>query len=233
MEKYRKGYLLAWVISVAAFIGVAFLIPRDVGLWSKDRSSFWAAFVVVLAMFAMQLGCSILVFRKGNPQQRFLRLPIIYISYAALFTTLVVEIRYVTTPLSKNWVGYAVGVVILAIYAIAVIAAVQTADAIEKTGQKVKEETQFMISLRAEAELMPKRAGSPEAAALAKKVSEAVRYSDPRGNAALKELEGRAYAAFLAFSEAAKEGKEEQCREKAEAFLLLLEERNTKCKLMK
>lgn len=233
MGKYKKSYLIAWGIAVAVFTAVALLIPQEIGGWSKDEGSFWAAFVVVLLVFAGQLGCSALVFRKASPEQRFLRLPIIYVSYLALLLTLIVEIICVVIPVTKNWLGFVLGFIILACYGIAVVMSVSAADAIEKTGRKVKEDTCFLLSLRTEAELLRKQVKSPEISAHVKKVEEAVRYSDPRGNAALEELEGRLYMAFSAFSEAVKAENEELCREKAEAFLLLLEERNSKCRLLK
>lgn len=233
MEKYKKSYLIAWGISVAAFVGVAILIPQRIGGWSKNGSSFWAAFVMILLVFLGQIGCSFLVFRKAEPQQRFLQLPIIYVSYIALFVTLAVEIVCAVLPGVKNWLGIALGFVILACYGIAVVVSVSAADAIETTERKLKEDIRFMQSLRVEAELLQKQVHNPGVAACVKKTAEAVRYSDPRSNTALEELEGRLYVAFSDFSKAAKEENEDLCREKAETFLALLEERNSKCKLLK
>lgn len=233
MEKYKKGYLIAWGIAVAAFVGTAILIPQKIGGWSKSGSSFWAAFVMILLTFLGQLGCSTLIFRKANPQQRFLQLPIIYVSYIALFFTLIVEIICTVMPGIKNWLGFAIGFVILACYGIAVVMAVSGAEAIDKKEQKLKEDTRFLYSLRTEAELLQKQAQGSEAVTWAKKVSEAIRYSDPVSSAALEELEGRLYVAFSDLSKAVKEGDGNLCKEKAETFLALLEERNSKCKLLK
>lgn len=233
MEKYKKYYLIAWGIAVAAFVGVSILIPERIGGWSKNGSSFWAAFVMILLVFLGQLGCSALVFRKADPQQRFLRLPIVYVSYIALFVMLAAEIICAVIPGAKNWLGFALGVVILACYGIAVVMAVSAADVIDKKERELKENTRFLYSLRTEAELLQKQAQGSEAAAWAKKVSEAIRYSDPKSNAALEELEGQLYVAFSDFARAVKEGDGNLCREKAETFLALLEERNGKCRLLK
>lgn len=233
MNKYLKSYLLAWAIVVITFIAVALLVPKQVGMWNKNDSSFWVTFVMILLVFVGQLGCSFLVFRKGNGQQKFLRLPIIYISYVALIVMLLVEIRCAFIPASENWIGVILGVVILAFYGVAVIGAATAAGMIEDTEQKIKAETSFVRSLSVDAELLQKKARTPILAESTKKVYEAIRYSDPRSNQALAELESRLYAAFTAFSEAVNEGDENLGKEKAESFLLLLEERNSKCKLLK
>lgn len=233
MEKYRRYYMVAWGIAVAAFVGVALLIPQEIGGWSKNEGSFWAAFVMILLVFIGQMGCSAFVFRKASPQQRFLRLPVIYVSYIALLFTWIVEIICVVIPVTKNWLGFALGFIILACYGVAVVLSLSAAEAIEEKEQKLKEDTRFLYSLRTEAELLQKKVQNPQISARVKKVSEAIRYSDPRSNAALEELEGRLYFAFTDFSEAAGAEDENLCREKAEVFLQLLEERNRKCRLLK
>lgn len=233
MKKYQKRYLAAWSGVVIIFIAVALLVPQQIGKWSKNESAFWAAFVMTLLIFAGHLACSFLVIKKGNAEQQFLRLPIIYVSYAALFTTLAVEIICVIIPKAKNWLGFVLGLIILACYGVAVLKAVTAAELVQKTGQKVKDETVFMRSLSVEADILQKQSETPTLLAETKRVYEAVRYSDPRSNQALEELEGRLYVAFSAFSKTIKEKDETLCKEKAEEFLLLLDERNKKCRLLK
>lgn len=233
MKKYQMSYLLAWSITVIIFIAVALLVPQRIGEWRKYEGSFWAAFAMILLVFIGHLACSFLVIRKGNAEQQFLRLPIIYVSYAALFITLIVEIICVIIPVRGNWPGLITGLIILGCYAVAVIQTVAASEMIQKTGNKIKEETVFIRSLCAEAEYLQKLSKTPDIMAEAKRVYEAVRYSDPRGNQALEEVENRLYNAFTMFSSAVKEGDENLCKEKAEEFLLLLEERNLKCKLLK
>lgn len=233
MESYQKRYLLAWGIAVAVFIGVVLLVPQQIGEWSKKDGSFWAAFVMVLLLFAGQLACSFLVFKKGTKEQRFLNLPIIYVSYMSLIIMLVVETICVAIPMTKNWLGFILGLIILACYGIIVLNSQTAAEMIQGTEQKVQDETRFIRNLCVEVELLGKQASSQVISAEVKRVSEAIRYSDPRSANALEELEGRLYVAFSAFSEVAKAGDEALCKEKAEIFLQLLEERNSKCKLLK
>ena len=77
-----------------------------------------------------------------------------------------------------------------------------------------------------EAEKLMARAKTPEAKVTCKKVYEAVRYSDPRSSDGLDEIERKIEAQFSAFTNTASE-------EVAEELLLLIGERNRKCKLLK
>lgn len=233
MERYQKRYLLAWGIAVVVFIGVALLVPQQIGEWSKKEGSFWAAFVMILLLFVAQLACSFLVFRKGTKEQRFLRLPIIYVSYMSLIVMLLVEAVCVVIPVTKNWLGFILGLIILACYGIIVLNSLTASEMIQGIEQRVAEETRFVRTLRVEVELLEKQVLTQAISSEVKRVSEAVRYSDPRSSQALEELEGRLYVAFSAFSEAAKAKDEALCKEKAEVFLRLLEERNSKCRLLK
>ena len=233
MNKYLKSYLLVWALVVVTFIAVALLVPQQIGMWNKNESSFWVTFVMILLVFVAQLGCSFLVFKKGNGQQKFLRLPIIYISYVALIVMLLVEIRCAVLPASQNWIGIILGLVILTFYGVAVLSTTTATGMIQETEQKIKTETSFIRSLGVDAELLQKKAGTSVLTEITKKVYEAIRYSDPHSNQTLAELEGRLSAAFVEFSEAVKEGDENLGKEKAESFLLLLNERNSKCRMLK
>ena len=233
MERYQKRYLLAWGIAVTVFIGTALLVPQQIGEWNKKEGAFWAAFVMVLVLFVGQLICSFFMFRKGTTEQQFLRIPIIYVSYMSLIIMLIVETVCVVIPVTKNWLGFILGLIILACYGIVVLNSQTASEMIQRTGQKVQEETLFVSTLRIEAELLQKQVSAQIISAEVRRVSEAIRYSDPRSNQTLEELEGRLYVAFSGFSEAARAEDEASCKEKAEIFLQLLEQRNSKCKLLK
>lgn len=233
MERYQKRYLLAWGIAVAVFIGAALLVPQQIGEWSKNEGSFWAAFVMVLLLFAGQLACSFLVFKKGTKEQQFLRLPIIYVSYMSLIIMLIVETVCVVIPVTKNWLGFILGLIILACYGIVVLNSRTASEMIQRTERNVQGETLFVRTLCVEAELLQKQVSTQVISTEVRRVSEAIRYSDPRSSQALEELEGRLYVAYSVFSEAARAEDEALCKEKAEIFLRLLEERNSKCRLLK
>ncbi len=234
MRKYlKKGYLIIWVAAVIMFILIAVLIPEKIGSWSKKDSSFWASVLMMLLMLAGNLILSIFFFEKGTKEQNFLKLPVAYVSFVALGITFLAEIVCLLLPGSKNWWGIVVGLVILICYGFCVLGTLSAAKVIEHTEEKLVEKTAFLKSLRAEAEILVKQAPTEAAKKEAEKISQALRYSDPCSNLQLDEVEGRLYVAFSAFASAIKQGEEEQYKTEADNVLRLLDERNTKCKLLK
>ena len=77
------------------------------------------------------------------------------------------------------------------------------------------------------------RAVTPESKDLVKKVYEAVRYSDPMSNEHLSEIEGRIGYEFRIFEAAVKSGDAVAMENQAQELLILLDNRNNKCKALK
>ena len=66
-----------------------------------------------------------------------------------------------------------------------------------------------------------------------KKVYEAIRYSDPMSNDALASVEGQITVKFAELSEAVKADNTEKITELANEVIILVGDRNKKCKLLK
>lgn len=77
------------------------------------------------------------------------------------------------------------------------------------------------------------RANSDETKALAKKVYEAIRYSDPMSVSELVEFEERIEREFSAFADSIKNNDIELATASAEEVINLVDERNNKVKLIK
>ena len=67
----------------------------------------------------------------------------------------------------------------------------------------------------------------------AKKVYEAIRYSDPMSNPALSDLEVQIFDKFNEFSSAVKSDHAEKAKTAAGELMTLIQNRNKKCKLLK
>jgi hypothetical protein len=147
--------------------------------------------------------------------------------------TFVLELVCVILPDGKNWMAIAIGLILLIIYGILAFGTLAAAGHLENFEKKQPEKTEFFKNLRAEAELLEKQTVSETAKKQAGRVCEAIRYSDPCSSPKLDEAEGKLYVAFSAFAKTVRSGEEKQCEEQAEKVLQLLEERNTKCKLLK
>ena len=85
----------------------------------------------------------------------------------------------------------------------------------------------------ADAEVILASAKSAEIKAECKKVYEALRYSDPMSNEALSVTEGKITVKLGELKAAASADDAEKTKTAAEDLMLLIKERNTKCKALK
>lgn len=233
MKKLKKIYLIMWGIIALLFLMMAIFVPEQIGEWSKKDSAFWGAVVMMMLVMAGNLVLSMIFFEKGTKEQTFLRLPIAYLGFVILAITFVLEVICVISPIGKNWMSIGIGLLLLIIYGILAFGTIVATKQIENFENKQPGRTVFIRNLRVESELLEKQTVSEAARKQAGRICEALRYSDPCSDSKLDEVEGRLYVAFTAFAKNIKSGEDNQCEELAEKVLQILEERNTKCKLLK
>lgn len=104
---------------------------------------------------------------------------------------------------------------------------------VQNLGQKVKEKTLFVKMLTVDAESAMSRAKSDAVKAEAKRVYEAVRYSDPMSSDALSGVESQITLKFDSFSQAVDDDDYELAKANADELLILINDRNKKCKVLK
>ena len=146
---------------------------------------------------------------------------------------LVVGTICMIVPTLPNWIGIIVCMLVLGITAIAVLTATFAASVVTEIDQRIKTKTFFIKSLTVDAEHLMNTAKTTELKALAKKVYEAVRYSDPMSNAVLVEVEEKIQNGFSDFENAVNGEDFELASSTADELLSLIDVRNKKCKLLK
>ena len=231
MEKNFTYYSIAWAIALAVFNVITFVVPDMSG--SKYGASFWIGYVFVTLMFIAQLGCSFLYFKEENAGKRFLNVPIISLNYSALILSLIVGEVCMAVPQIPYWVAVIVCVLIVAVYTIAIVKAKAAVDMIEIVDKKVKVQTFFIKSLTVDADSLIARAKSDEMKAETKKVYEAVRYSDSMSNNALTNIENQIQNEFNVFADAVKSNDITLAKSSANELVILINDRNKKCKVLK
>lgn len=233
MKKNFKLYTLIWVILLAVWCVVVFLVqPITPGYVMNYDARFWIAFVCVVAAFIGNLVCAYFAFKEENLKKLFYNLPLITVSRAALIAMLIIGSVLILIPNCPAWIAAIVCVVILAFNAVAVVKASWAAEAVEKIDEKIAAQTSFIKNLTVDAESILARAKSDAVKAECKKVYEAVRYSDPMSNEALAGSESQITLKFNDFSSAVTEGAD-NIEELADELVFLIGERNKKCKLLK
>lgn len=232
MKKGIKFYAPCWAIALALFNVITFVIPVTVNA-NKFTPSFWIGYAFITVMFIAQLVCSVIFFKQDNLDKLFLNIPVISLSYTALIVSILVGAVAMAVPQISYWVGIIVEVLVAGFYAIAIISSKATAEEIERIDTKIKTRTFFIKSLTVDAESLIARATNDEIKAETKKVYEAIRYSDPMSNDALAGIENQIQNEFNAFADAVKNNDTDLAKSTANDVVILINDRNKKCKLIK
>lgn len=234
MKKSFKNYAMIWGILLAVWCAVVFLVrPIIPGYVINYDARFWIAFVFIVLAFIGNLVCDYLAFKAENSKKMFLNLPLITVSWSALITMLIVGSVLMLIPNCPAWITAVICIIILAFNAIAVIKAGWAANAVSKVDERVAAQTSFIKSLIVDTESILSRAKSDAVKEECKKVHEAVRYSDPMSNDALSVIEAKITVKVDEFSSAVGVDDAEKAKEIAGEIIILVADRNKKCKAVK
>ena len=232
MKKRFGMYAAAWAVLLALFNVIAFVPPRW-NWFAKYDASFWIGYAFVTISFLGQLTCAWAALKEQNVTKFFYKVSLISTSYAGLIITFVVgSLCMLISPL-PYWIGILVCSIVLAANVLAVIKATTAIEEVQRIDEKIKTQTAFIKMLTVDAESLVVRAKSENIKAACKKVYEAVRYSDPMSNEALTSIEGDITLKFSKFSEVVVSDNSEVAVTLADEIIILLGDRNKKCRLLK
>ena len=232
MKKRLNLYIVAWSLLFVLFQVIAFV---SIGWKGQEKytASFWIGYVFITIMFLGQFACSYFAFQADSAKKMFYRISLIKTSYSGLVVSFVVGgLCMLISPL-PYWVGVIVCAIVLAANALSVVKAAGAIREVEHIDTKVKMNTFFIKSLTVDADTLMAQAKSDAVKAVCRKVYETIRYSDPMSNEALSSVESQITIKFAELSEAVKADDAERVSEIANAFVILVEDRNKKCKLLK
>lgn len=232
MKKVFKFYSIIWAVLLALFNVISFV---SVG-WSgipKYTPSFWVGYTFITLSFIGQIVCAYFALKDNDIEKTFYNVSLIAASYTGLILSFVFGGLCMIISLLPYWVGILLCAIVLGINVIAVIKASAVVDIVSNIDEKTKESTLFIKSLTVDAESLMSRAKSETIKAECKKVYEAVRYSDPMSNSALISIESEITIKFSSFSNAVVSDNFNVASECATELVILIDERNKKCKLLK
>lgn len=249
-------YAVAWLVIFAMFCAITFIIPdffkktetsyepvydengtlietKEVEkvIASRYKSPvFWVAFVLAILSFIGQLACAF--FALGE-EKSFFGLPLIYTSAGALIATAIICSICMVVYKWLGWFGIIVCILTFGFSAISVIGAKMAGSSVSEVDKKIKTKTMYIKMLTADAQTTVAKAESDEMKKIATKVYEAVRYSDPMSDPALQAVEEKITEKFGEFDSAVAGGDVEAAEATSKALIILITERNTKCKILK
>lgn len=232
MKKVFKFYSTVWAVLLVLFNVISFVSVGWAGT-PKYTPSFWIGYVFITLSFIGQIVCAYFALKDSDIKKTFYNVSLISTSYTGLILSFVFGgLCMIIFPL-PYWVGIILCAIVLGFNIIAIVKASAAIDVVGGIDEKVKESTLFIKSLTVDAESLMSRAKSEAVKAECKKVYEAVRYSDPMSSNALASIESEITITFAKLSEAAMDDNADVASELASALLVLLVDRNKKCKLSK
>ena len=232
MKKVFKFYSVIWAVLLALFNVISFVSVGWAGI-SKYTPSFWIGYAFITLSFIGQIVCAYFALKDDDIKKTFYNVSLIAASYTGLILSFVFGGLCMIISLLPYWVGILLCAIVLGINVIAIIKASAVVDIVSSIDEKAKESTFFIKSLTVDAESLMSRAKSETTKAECKKVYEAIRYSDPMSNGALVSIESEITIKFSNFSDAVVSDKFNVASECATELVILIDERNKKCKLLK
>ena len=233
MKKNFKFYIIIWAILLVLYNLTVFLVrPVMPGYIINYDARFWISWGVIIATFIGQLFCAKVAFDSKNNEKLFLNIPLITQSYTALVVATIAGSALMLIPDCPAWIAAIVCAAVFGFGAISVIKAKAAADIVSDTDDKIKTQTLFIKSLTVDAEGLISRAKSEAVKAECKKVYEAIRYSDPMSSDALTGIESQITLKFNEFSNAVTSNAD-TISTLADELVILIGDRNKKCKLLK
>ena len=204
---------------------------------AKYDAAFYIGLVIALLGFALALVAVFKLNLDESKEKTFLRLSILRTAYTVSIMSVILAAaymfvlpRFITTHV---WVGGVFAVLIVAFGITSFIKTNTATELVEKVDKEVKEKTFFIKALTVDADVLVTKAQSDEIKSVAKKVYEAVRYSDPMSNDRLADVEMRIENLFDEFKNAVSENDAASSKKIAADLLEAIDERNKKCKMLK
>lgn len=232
MKKKLKFYVIAWAVLLALFNVIAFVSPA-LPNQNKYNVSFWIGYILITLTFVGQLACSLIVFNTDVAKKTFYNIPIIHTSFIGLIVSFVIGGLCMLIPPLPYWVGIIICSIVLAVNIFSIFKTTAVTSEVVSIDEKVKTQTFFIKSLTIDADTLIASAKSEAVKAECRKVYEAIRYSDPMSNDALSSVESQITVKFAELSEAVKDDNNTKVAEIANEVIILVSDRNKKCKLLK
>lgn len=234
MKKEKKNYIIVWALLMALFQFICFITPAEMNGVSKFTASFWIAYGFATGSFLIHLMFSFSIMKAESQDKKDITTSLMTISWIELMLMTVAGGAAMIIPGIPYWVGAILCAVILAFSILFVLLSRSAGENEAKANRTLNAKTETMRLLVDEAEALIGKTKTEDAGKIAKKVYEALRYSDPISNDALREDEKAMSCNLQKLALCMSEGREiGEIQSVADELLALIEKRNRKCKAMK
>lgn len=234
MKKNFKYFGITWLIAFVLFNAVTFIVPAEIaGINRFEKPVFWISYALICVAFLAQLVSAYVVCNKNTAEKVFLHIPLLRIGYIAVAASLVIGAVFMIIPIIPTWIGAIVCLLVAGVFIILAVKAIAAANIVVSVGEKVQRKTEFMRTAVVDAENTMARATTPEIKAETKKVYEALRYSDYASCAELAKIEMHIEDHLEQLKKAVADNDFDLVQAETTELILLIKERNSKCKMLK
>jgi hypothetical protein len=228
--KNFKYYAAVWVLLLLLFNVVVFVAT---GEDARRAPSFWIGYAsVTVALFA-QLVWGWLAFKPQRSEAMLYRLSLVSLNYLGALVVALAGAVFMAVPAIPWQVSVLVSAVLLVLLAAVNVAGSGAARYVEGVGTQVATSQHLIRGLTADAESLLARASDGPCEADARRVYEALRYSDPRSGDGTWEIEWLMQDTFSEFSCAVGDGRAEDAASSARELCALAKERAVQCRSQK
>lgn len=234
MKKNFKYFGVTWAVGLIIFNAITFSIPNEVfGVTRFDKGVFWVAYALITLSFVYQLITAYKFVKDDSMEKTFLNIPLLKTAYVAIVVSIAVGLIFMVFPVLPSWIGAIFCLLIAGYFVIACIKAETAAEIVHGIDTKIKENTEFIRTATVEAQTIYEVATLPEIISATKKVYEALRYSDPITIDSLSNVENQISENLKSLKTAVADSDTEKVVTLSDKLILLIKERNAKCKALK
>ena len=234
MKKNFKYFSITWIVGFVLFNAITFLIPNQVfGVTRFDKGVFWIAYVLITLSFIAQLVTAYKFIQDDSNDKRFLNIPLLKTGYVAIIVCIIVGLVFLIFPVLPAWVGAIVSLLVAGYFVIACVKAYTVANVVADIDVKIKNSTSFVKEALIESANIITRATTEEIKVECQKVYDAFRFSDCVSKDSLKEIENEISNCLTKLKCAVENENITETQFTSKKLLILIKERNMRCKASK
>lgn len=199
----------------------------------RYTSEFFTVLAIMVLGYLFAVASTLIGFRKAKTsEETFYGVPFVYsgmVTYVFITVWCAVALFFGFSPILQI---LAAGI-IFAAAAVKLLKKSAARELITERTAQIRQQTALIKMLTADADSLMAESKNNDIKAETKRVYEAIRYSDPISNDALADIEKQIQNAFNAFANAVKNTDVDLAKTSADELIILINDRNKKCKLLK
>ena len=234
MKKNFKYFGITWIVGFVLFNAITFLIPNEVfGVTRFDKGLFWIAYGLITLSLITQLITTYKFVKDDSNEKMFLNVPLLRTGYAAIIVSIIVGMVFMIFPVLPAWIGAIVSLLVAGYFVIACVKAIVLSEVVYQKEQQIKTNTSFIKDAVIESANLIARATTEEIRIECQKIYDAFRFSDHVSKSSLKDIETE-ISNYLSKMKLAVENETiDEVKFTSKKLLILIKERNIRCKASK